>query len=283
MIDTKQYSNASDITAYYGKRYFFATRFLSESKRQAIHTLYAFFRIADEIVDSQSVNSIQTYEDLKQWTKQWNHLQTTDPDENTHPTLKDMWKLCQDYDIAYEYTNAFLEAMERDLTHQRYERYQDLKEYMYGSAEVVGIMCAKIIGYHGDALPYAQKLGEAMQMTNFLRDINEDFQERNRIYIPQKDLRYFEINEDVIRHKVCNDQFQTLMKYYIEKTRDLYSQAYPGIELLHPDGQRGVKIAFYLYRSILNQIEHLEYDIFRDTIKPNTYQKVLAVYRSFRT
>lgn len=282
MTDNAQSLSASYITAHYGKRYFFATRFLPNSKRQAIRTLYAFFRIADEIVDNSSSTSTQTHQDLHDWIEQWQHVQTTAPDNTTHPILKDMWQVCQDYDITYDYTNAFLKAMARDLTHQRYERYQDLKEYMYGSAEVVGLMCTQIIGYHGDALPYAQKLGEAMQMTNFLRDINEDFQERNRIYIPQEDLRSFEVNEDVIRHKVCTKEFQKLMKYYIEKTRNLYTEAYPGIDLLHSDGRRGVKIAFYLYRSILNEIEHLEYDIFKGQIKTHFSQKFIALYRSFR-
>ncbi len=136
------------------------------------------------------------------------------------------------------------------------------------------MMCT-IIGYKGDALPYAKKLAEAMQMTNFLRDIREDFDLRNRIYIPEEDMRKFGVTEDHIKNHIVDSNFILLMKFEIAKTRALYKDAEQGIDLLHKDGRFAVRFSSRLYEAILDEIEQSHYDIYSTRHHTSKIKKLL--------
>lgn len=125
---------------------------------------------------------------------------------------------------------------------------------MYGSAVVVGYTMSCIIGYSGDALPHARALGEAFQMTNFLRDIREDYDERGRIYLPIEDMQRFGVTEDHIKEHRVDDAWRALMKFEIERTRTLYEYGVAGIALLNPRGRRAVYAAALMYKEILDLI-----------------------------
>ena len=170
---------------------------------------------------------------------------------------------------------AFLDSMFMDLDKGRYRNYAELEKYMYGSAAVIGLMVTRVVGYHSDdAFPYAEQLGYAFQLTNFLRDIQEDSQGLMRIYMPQDELRKFGISEEEILAGVCGDKFKRFMRFQIERNRDVYRKALPGISLLKWRGRLAVKISYVLYKEILAEIEKADYDVFKGRVRTNFRQKL---------
>ncbi|MGA1047438.1 MAG: phytoene/squalene synthase family protein, partial [Minisyncoccia bacterium] len=183
------------ITKKFGTSYYFATRFLPSDLKQATYALYSFFRIPDEIVDNSSYSTEKDILlELEDWEKMW---QKAYSGENTiYPILNLTAQVFQQYNIPHQYSLDFLKAMKQDVYVTRYDTYQDLQNYMYGSASVVGLIMTYVIGFNNDkALEYAPYLGEAMQLTNFIRDIGEDYKERGRIYLPQKDIYKYNVKE----------------------------------------------------------------------------------------
>ena len=177
------------------------------------------------------------------------------------------------YAIPFEYSQAFIAAMIQDTTKDRYETYEELRQYMYGSAVVVGlmmtcVMCAKDDRFHDgssfreEVLQKAGVLGEAFQMTNFLRDVGEDVRDRGRIYLPREDMRRFGVTEDMIRGGKVTEEFVALMQFEIARTEGLYADAQQGIQLLPKRAARGISIARTLYAAIIPKIVDARYDVF---------------------
>jgi phytoene synthase len=184
------------------------------------------------------------------------------------------------YEIPFEYSEAFLAAMAQDLMQSRYATYEDLRTYMYGSAAAVGLMMSYIIGFEDGALPHAIALGEAMQMTNFLRDIREDYDERGRIYLPQEDLARFGITEQDIATHTVSEKWKELMRFEIALTRALFKEGNAGIPLLHKDGRRAVLAASRVYEAILTEIEKQDYDVFTQRAQVSPLKKTLLILQT---
>ena len=266
------YDKVKAITKQYGTSYYVATRFLPKAQRLATYSLYAYFRIPDEYADNPNGTLEETQKALDQWQSDWHKAYENKTSDD--PVLMVASKTFHDYDIPFRFGDEFLAAMKQDLWKERYQTYQDLQGYMYGSASVVGLMMSYVIGFEKGALPYAEKLGEAMQMTNFLRDIKEDYQDRNRIYIPLEDLEQFGATEEQIRDNVCDEKFVSLMKFEIERTRQLYKDAEPGIDMLTKEGRFGVRMASRLYEAILDKIEQADYNVFDHRVYTKKREKL---------
>lgn len=250
------------IQKHFGKSYYFATFFLPKEKKYATQVLYSFFRLPDEIVDNPTLKSI---EEIKQklilWKADW--IKSFKNNQSDNIVLKETANIFKKYSIPFEYSEAFLDAMIMDTEKTRYQNYKELENYMYGSAAAVGLMMCYIIGFEDkSALEYAKNLGYAMQLTNFLRDIREDYEKRNRIYMPIDELSKFNLNEDDIKNHRISENFIAFMKFQINRARELYDNASKGINLLHKDGRFAVKIAAKLYEAILDKIEQQKYDVF---------------------
>lgn len=261
----------------FGKSYFFATLFLPKEKRQATQVLYAFFRMPDEIVDNPFCSDItEIKKSLLEWKKNWEQAYETGLSQD--PVQGPAAKIFKKYSIPYSYSEAFLEAMIADTEKLRYESYEELKKYMYGSAAVVGLMMSHVIGFSDKkALEYAEMLGYAMQLTNFLRDIREDFEQRQRIYLPQDEMHKFGVSEDDIKCRRVSGNFKEFMKFEIKRARDLYGEAQKGLPLLSKDGRFAVKMASTLYSAILDKIEKQDYDIFSGRAHTNIAEKLFLL------
>lgn len=254
----------------HGKSYAFATRSFPAPMRNATYALYAFFRVPDEIVDNPTTDPRQS---LEQWKTAWREAYTTRT--SSHPVLFATAAVFHQYNIPFAYAEHFLDAMTQDLTVDRYATYADLEKYMYGSAAVVGLMMSHVIGYSDTtALPYAEKLGYAMQLTNFLRDIREDYETRGRIYLPQEDLHRFGVTEEDIRQHHVSPAFKALLQFEVARADALYEEANRGIPLLDASGRAAVRIASDLYRAILRKIESSKYDIFTRRVRTHLLEKV---------
>lgn len=246
------------LTKQFGTSYFWATQLFPKNLRDATYVLYAFFRIPDEYVDN--AENIETAsKKLQDWEDEWQDAYRRGASENK--VLGATARLFHERNIPQGLAHDFLNVMRQDLSVTRYATYKNLREYMYGSAEVVGIMMTYAIGADSEeVLPYVKKLGEAMQMTNFLRDMGEDWDDRERIYIPQEDMRRFGVTEEDIAKKGVTEGVKDLVKFEIQRTRNLYEEADRGIKMLRKEGRAAVEAARALYSEILTEIEKNEYD-----------------------
>ena len=268
------------ITKKFGTSYYFATRFLPSDLRQATYALYSFFRIPDEIVD----NSIHNTEkdillELEDWEKMWQKAYSGET--TLYPILNLTAQVFQQYNIPHQYSLDFLKAMKQDVYITRYDTYQDLQHYMYGSAAVVGLIMTYVIGFNNDkALEYAPYLGEAMQLTNFIRDIGEDYKERGRIYLPQKDIYKYNVKEIDIENSNITVDFIELIKFEINRARNLYRKSDKGLKYLNKRGRFAVIMASRMYEAILDKVEQNNYNVLTKRARTSKREKIYILGKS---
>jgi phytoene synthase len=266
----------------HGVSYTFATHWFPRHTQEATAVLYAFFRVPDDIVDAAHASENGRREALLTWRELWKDAQHGV--DKGHPVLRSAVEIFRKYKIPYGLGDDFLDAMTKDISTTRYQTYTDLEEYMYGSAAVVGIIMSYVIGYKNKAtLVKAKALGEAMQLTNFLRDIREDYDDRARIYIPQEDMLRFGVTDRDIREHVMTPGLIALLGFEIERARALYLEAEPGIDELAPEGRFAVRLASRLYAAILTKIEQANYDVFQGRAKTSLFEKIAIAYSVWRT
>lgn len=268
---------AKEIMAHHGTSYFLATRFFPKEIAEKVMVLYAFVRIPDEYVDNPAPGSDPKIL-LTTWKDNW--LQTIKTGKSVEWAQQAMYDIHIEHNIPFEYSISFIEAMLSDIEFNHPETYIDLQHYMYGSAEVVGIIMTYIVGFREGAIPYAKLLGEAMQLTNFLRDVGEDYRDRGRIYIPKEILDVYGIAEKDIGFGVVTENWRTCMQYLIAKNRELYGEANQGIQLLAPHAQKPVLFASAMYEGILKEIEKSDYDVFSKRNRVSSRGKIWCIIRT---
>ncbi|MBD3183007.1 phytoene/squalene synthase family protein, partial [Candidatus Poribacteria bacterium] len=172
------------------------------------------------------------------------------------------------------YAQQLIDGVARDLVLTRYSNFEELTEYCYGVASTVGLMVMYIIGFTGsEAIPYAIKLGVALQINNILRDVGEDWQ-NGRLYLPQDELSDFGLTENDIAAGKVDQRWREFMKFQINRNRQLYDEAIPGIGMLDADGRFSISAAAELYRGILEDIEANDYDVFNRRAYVSNWGKI---------
>jgi phytoene synthase len=272
MTNDELYKYAKNILSTYGTSYRLATRFFPKDVRYATAIIYAFVRIPDEYIDNPQPG-VDPLVKLNEWKSAWQ--QTIDTGNSDSELFQATYELHKLYSIPFEYSIRFIDTMIQDVSVDRYQTYQELESYMYGSASVVGFMMSYIIGFEDpQALIYADKLGEAMQLTNFIRDIREDYDDRNRIYIPQQDLHTFAVSTQSIPEHRLTPELKSCIKFQVYRAYELYDQATPGIKMLNKRGRLAVVISLVLYRGILKEIKKGDYDIFAKRYRTSGISKI---------
>ena len=263
----------------HGTTYYFATQRLPKHLRDRVHALYGFVRVPDEWVDNPAGLSLEERANkLRDYRSEF--LRGVDGVCPSLPELRAFCDVAHQTELPIEEPLSFLDAMEMDLSVERYATYEELKGYMRGSASAVGLMMCAACGVplEGTMRKEAMALGEAMQLTNFLRDVGEDL-ERGRIYLPFEDLESFGVTEAQILERRLNPCFINLMKFEIERARALYRIADAGIPKLPPEIRPGVKLARILYARILDRIEARGYDVFSGRARTSTLEKLTVALR----
>lgn len=276
-LSSKAFSYCRGVTRKFGTSYFLATSLFPEKIRKPTWVLYAFLRTIDEVVDNQIKDGVEAGKAIKQANSLYKESATGQKQDSV---LGMMAIVSNQFDFKDEWVQKFFDAMYMDTFINRYQTYSELENYMEGSAAVVGYMMSSIIGYKQDALVYARSLGQAMQLTNFLRDIKEDF-EKGRIYIPQDWLVKFDVTEDYFKLEKIDENWINLMKYAISLNYELYKKAEKGIPLLNKNGQKQVYASLLLYREILRQIEKQKYDVFYKRANVPKTKKILLIIKAF--
>lgn len=264
----------------YGTTYYFASRRFPPQVRADVDALYGFVRVPDEWVDNPAGEPTPQIEArLGCFREEFvRGLRGARP---ASPVLRAFVDTMRRHDMSPDEPLLFLDAMQMDLTVTRYATYQDLREYMRGSAAAVGLMMCKILGVD-ETQPSlcngAIALGEAMQLTNFLRDVREDY-ERGRVYLPQEDLDRFGVSESQIGRARVTPAFEELMKFEIARARGLYGQADEAISELPTGLALPVRLARVLYARILDRIERQEYDVFSRRARTTKPEKMWVAAR----
>ncbi|KUH92615.1 phytoene/squalene synthase family protein [Mycobacterium sp. IS-1556] len=264
------YRRCRTINAEHGRTFFLATRLLAPEQRPAVHALYGFARRADDILDDfDPVVSMGERADQLQRlaTELFNCLAQGSCDDDD-PTLAAVVHCARRYGIPWELFDDFLGSMRMDLTVTDYPDRAALDRYMYGSAEVIGLQLLPVLGTVGppeEAAPHAAALGKAFQLTNFLRDIDEDL-ERGRVYLPADELANHGVDRDVLtwcrENRRTDARVRRALVEQIAVNRRVYDYARHGIALLRPRSRPCVTAALTLYSEILDRIEEMDFAVF---------------------
>lgn len=273
----RSYLTCRTLNSVHGKTYYLATLLLPADRRPFIHALYGLARYADDIVDSL------TDQPVKQRRQALADLAgTVEADfargHSDHPIAAAAVDTATRFGIPWLHFQAFFDSMAMDLEVTRYQTYDDLLCYTYGSAAVIGLQMVPILGgTQTPAFTHAAELGTAFQLANFIRDMGEDT-ERGRIYLPLDELERFGVREsDVLDHRLTPD-LRAALRFQINRVRELQACAAKGLPYLDPAAQPCIRTASTLYCGIVDEVERNGYDVFtkRATVPLRTRLAVAA-------
>ncbi|WP_432902202.1 phytoene/squalene synthase family protein [Micromonospora matsumotoense] len=263
---TAAYARCQELHRHHGRTYYLATRLLPAWKRRHVHALYGFTRYADEIVDrTEDLPPAERAARLDAWGSRFVAGLHGEPVDD--PLLPAVLHTIAVFDLDRTDFASFLRSMAMDLTVLSYPTYDDLLDYMEGSAAVIGTMMLPILGSSDPvaAREPARQLGFAFQLTNFIRDVAEDL-DRGRTYLPDEDLAKFNVTPEDLRAAQAagrsTDRIRDLIEYEVTRAQAHYAAAAPGITLLAPASQACMRTAYALYGGILDEVAAQDYDVF---------------------
>lgn len=268
LFDKISEESAVVITKKYSTSFSIAVRLLAPSIRQAIYNIYGFVRVADEIVDSfegyDQAALMQRFEDEYAFAKE-NGI-------STNPVINAFQQTVHQYNIDEHLVQSFLDSMRADLTKQVYDTQEETDKYIYGSADVVGLMCLKVF-VDGDQAQYealkhsAMQLGSAFQKVNFLRDMKQDYESLSRTYFPNIDIENVsQVDLDIL----------------ILEIKENFQEAYAGIRRLPKKSRLGVYVAYRYYLKLLKKIEESPIKVMTEgRVRVSDVTKTLLLVKSF--
>lgn len=256
------YERCRELNAAHGKTYYLATLLLPPGKRPYVHALYGFARYADEIVDDLS--STLSDREKSDWLGSWGDAFLADVrrGHSEDPVCRAVVDTVRRWEIPHEHFEAFLHSMRMDLTVTEYRTYDDLYEYVYGSAAVIGLQMVPILEpTEPAAYDYAMKLGVSFQLANFVRDVSEDL-DRGRVYLPLDELAHFGVDRATLEARVATPEVKAALRHQIERVKRLEAESRPGIAMLHPSSRDCIDAARVLYCGIADQVVDIDFEVF---------------------
>ncbi len=270
----RAYQHCDRLTAQHSKSFYLSSALLPDGKRKATRALYAFCRIGDDLIDRPDGDPASAI-------RQWSDIALAADPQSDDPVVLAWSHARAIYRIPQRYAEQLISGVARDLQQRRYQTFDELAEYSYGVASTVGLMSMHIIGFSGpEAIPYAVKLGVALQLTNILRDVGEDYR-AGRVYLPQEELAAFGITEEQIAAGRVDHRWREFMRFQIARNRLLYQEARPGIAMLNRDGRFAIAAAALLYRGILDDLETHDYNNFTRRSYVNQRGKVARLAQAW--
>jgi phytoene synthase len=272
------YLECKRLNNLHGKTYFLATRLLPPAKRPFVHALYGFARYADEIVDdlASTLSENEKAQSLKSWGDEvLLNIKSGKSHDHIGAALVDT---VNRFSIPISYFEAFLHSMTMDLTVTEYHTYEDLYEYVYGSAAVIGLQMVPILGTvskqsMGEANIAAEKLGTAFQLANFIRDVGEDLT-RGRVYLPVTELQSHGVTREMLEKRIVTPQIKNALREQIQRVRSLQAEAKAGINLLSAQSRACIEAASELYCGIVDEVEKIDYQIFSKRAKTSNWRRL---------
>ena len=269
------YSHCQRVTKENARNFYYTFRPMPAAKRRAMYAVYAYCRLCDDIADGE----LPIDEKYRGFEGVRRNLQASEPSGEDAPMFRALQHAAQDYQIPYSYFEEILQGVEMDMVKTRFATFEELREYCYKVASVVGLVCIRIFGFEdAKAKEYAVDMGLAMQLTNILRDVKEDA-ERDRIYIPQDEMSRFGYTEAELKECAVTDEFRSLMDYQSARARRYFEGSRRLFPLISSDARTCPKLMHATYSGILERIELAGFDVFERRIGLSTGEKLLLLAR----
>ena len=280
MVTEAQTREGKAIQRRTGRTFHLATRFLPARVRRPTYVLYAFFRIADEVVDDPTPSSSEVQRERLERIRSVALGKEPPEDE---PILEAFAEIREDYGIPDTEVNAFIDAMVEDIEGDGPDTYEDLEEYMRGSAVAVGLMMCAIMQPADEqaAAPHARALGEAFQLTNFLRDVREDVAEYGRVYLPEETLAAHGLTPASIIPGRSPPGLKGVMELELERAEKKYRHGVAGIRYLPADCRFPVLLAAVLYAEYHAKIRAIDYDVLKTRPRLGTVTAMMLLVRTW--
>lgn len=260
-----------------GSSFYYSFLFLPKEQRHAITALYAFCREVDDIADAEIDNKIKQVK-LEWWRDETDNLFKDNP---THPVTIALLPAITKFNLKKEYFIEIINGMEMDLDKVRYATYEDLHLYCYRVAGVVGILSASIFGYRNPkTLDYAKELGLALQLTNIIRDVHEDAQ-RNRIYLPQEDLKHFQVTEEMIFQRDDSDKIKQLLTFQSNRALKTYQNAFSLLPEEDRYTQKTGIIMAAIYKNTLHEMIDDGLQVLKHRVVLTPVRKIIIAIQTF--
>jgi len=271
------YETCRNITRREAKNFYYAFLTLPSAKRRAIYVAYAFCRHCDDSVDEKiSIDAkLEALVDVR------TNLERTYSGEASDPVYLALADVARNYHIPQDYFQEVILGVESDLVKDRFRNFEELKEYCYRVASVVGLICLQIFGYKDDdAKRYAENLGLAMQLTNIIRDVREDL-DMGRIYLPQDELDQYGYTEEDLENGVQNEAFLKLMKFQSQRAREYFDQGFKLLPFLSRRSRACPAVLGALYSKVLDRIEDSNYDVLESRVALSKPEKLAITAKTW--
>ena len=264
------YEACRTITRREAKNFYYAFLTLPVAKRRAIYAAYAFCRHCDDSVDGEASNDAK----LTALAELQSNLEATYSGNASSPVFLALADVAKQYDIPRHYFRDIILGVESDLVKDRFKNFDELREYCYRVASVVGLICLQIFGYENDdAKEYAVDLGLAMQLTNIIRDVREDL-EMGRVYLPQDEMARFGYSEEDLRNGVRNQAFMDLMQFQAQRAREYFDRGFKLLPYLSRRSRACPAVLGALYSKVLDRIEASDYDVLESRVSLSKAEKI---------
>src|SRR5438552_5890416 len=285
------YSVCRSIARSAAKNFYYGFVVLPRRKRNALSAVYAFMRRCDDIADDNTLSPDDRHNKLAEWLDKVHRALAAQPTDD--PVLLALTDAQRTYQIPIGLLDQLAYGTAADLDYAqpepsagaqlaaRYQTFEELRQYCYGVASVVGLVCIKIFGYRDPAAePLAERCGLAFQLTNIIRDVKEDA-EMGRVYLPEKDLAAFGIAPSELRALADATRFRPLLAMEADRAREFYGAGDELIPLIDEDSQPALLDLVNIYRKLLEKIAQQRYDVFHGKISLTVREKLTILAKGF--
>jgi phytoene synthase len=258
-----------------GSSFYYAFLFLPKPRRAAITAFYAFCREVDDVVDDMVDPGVAATK-LAWWSSEVSKAYAGQP---THPVMQALMPLVAEYRIEQRHLQAVIEGCQMDLSQTRYLDYPGLQRYCHLVAGEVGEVAANIFGQtQPQTIAYAHKLGQALQLTNIIRDVGEDAL-RGRIYLPVNELQKFDVKAHEILKRTYSDRFTALMKFQAQRAQILYDEALALLPAADRRAQKPGLMMASIYRALLTEIERDNFQVLHQRVSLTPVRKLWLAWK----
>ena len=269
------YSYCQRVTKENARNFYYTFRPMPPEKRRAMYAVYAYCRLCDDIADGE----LPIEEKRLGFEEVRRNLRASEPSGEDAPMYRAVHDAAVRFEIPYGYFEEILQGVEMDMVKSRFASFDELREYCYKVASVVGLVCIRIFGFEDPkAEGYAVDMGLAMQLTNILRDVKEDA-ERGRIYIPLDEMSRFDYTEAELERGALTDAFRSLMAFQTKRARRYFESSRALFPLIAADARTCPRLMHATYSGILERIEQAGYDVFERRIGISAGAKLVLLGR----
>jgi len=269
----ESYAWCEGVARRQAKNFYYSFLLLSKPQRRAMCAVYAFMRYCDDLSDDEGIADRAAA--IGRWRSDLAAALKRCPGE--HPVWPAFIDAVTRYKIPHQYFYDMIDGVSSDLEPRRIQTFEELYDYCYHVASVVGLTVIHIFGFESpDALLLAEKCGIAFQLTNILRDVREDT-EKNRVYLPAEDLAHFAVSPSTFEPR---ERFVQLMQFEAQRARDYYRESAPLVGLIDPRSRASLRALVGIYSRLLDRIVASNYDVLARRVRVPTWEKLWVLMRS---